>query len=1273
MAISTNGTVIARLAGGLYNTVLSNGTYNDIAKEDPSALANTLYARDFAKSTDLAVATTLVTNLGLSSVAGLANWVAAQLTAAGAANKGAKVVSLLNDFAGMTADATYGAQATAFNTKVDAALAASQKAGSVESKFADAGVVAVTGATFTLTTGVDTFAGTAVGDTFNATHLTLTGNDDIRGGDGSDTLVIIDTGATPFTPNTSIYFDSIETVKIQNMNGAGASGTAGVTEKTSVTFPALASGKTLIINGITLTATGADLPAETVAAAFLNGSTSSTGFSANTTLNSFGATYTNATAAVLTGTATSVSILNGALNTVNGTSTKVWSAAAGADSKTLTFTSAITNSNVADLAITGTAGTATPAVSTYTFSVNPTTLSYLSFNLNGNPVVTGVLAADTPTGAAAKFAAAINAAAGSTVAVATAADVVVTGSYIIGPVQTIVAATQVLAATQVQVSPALTTAAVTAPPVVTTQGAAETFASYTQGGIDTFTASKFTGTTSFVNDASTSGVKISSLSSTQVPTIQGDNTTTIGSNEFGYTSVASPVLNIQGGGTSGALTTTGTSTTAATINVKDAPKTTAGATGTQTVGATSLWADATSTTGTLTINTTNSNFTTGALTTSAATINLTGNGAVTFGSTSTPVAIVDANLLTVDASGMTTGGIFFKAPTSLTTFKGGAGADTFVTSGTAFSDSAVTSIDGGAGTDTLQLATIAEGNTVALAARFTGFETLKTPGSMNMDLYPSITAVTPTATGAVLTNVNATQAAAIRQQDTSAGLTISLKDTSGLADVVKLSTSTTSTSSSGSAVSVTGLVISGVETLNFTNGSTALTGASTLSFGGTGSTGLTTLTASGSKPMVIDLAASTTTPLHATTLTTIDLSGISAQATGTNTLTLKDTVGGHALTNGLTITTTAGDDVISLGGTTGTNTLAAGVVATINAGAGNDNVTVSLGQLYTPGSGNLVVNGGTNGSVGDTLTISDATAGTVSDGTFARVTGFENLALSSTGAYNLTTGGFFSTAFPTGVTITGAATTTSAVTLDAGLYQSAVKFTNVGTTGVQTVTGSSQADTITITSAVAGTGASTVVINGGAGIDTITVTDASIIAADASFSISGGAGADKITLALTHTANAFSYATIGVAVGDSLPGAADSVTGFYVAAGATHKSDVIAFPGTAILPVVDIATTAFSGKALSELNYSVENSTGLITIGGTAAATVTAAMVESMFANQLSYQLASTETVFWKDTSNTYVFNHNVLGDSQVTLVGTTSASTLATTNAATSGLLMIS
>jgi len=125
MAISTNGTVLTRLAGALYNTQMSNATYKEVAALDPSALANVLYARDFNTVSDATVASTLVTNLGLSSVAGLSNWVAAQLTAAGA-NKGAKVVELLNGFSQMSADATYGAAATAFNNKVDSALAMSQ-------------------------------------------------------------------------------------------------------------------------------------------------------------------------------------------------------------------------------------------------------------------------------------------------------------------------------------------------------------------------------------------------------------------------------------------------------------------------------------------------------------------------------------------------------------------------------------------------------------------------------------------------------------------------------------------------------------------------------------------------------------------------------------------------------------------------------------------------------------------------------------------------------------------------------------------------------------------------------------------------------------------------------------------------------------------------------------------------------------------------------------------------------------------------------------------
>ncbi len=175
MAISTNGTVLARVAGALYNTQMSNATYAEVAALDPATLTNALYARDFSMVTDATVATTLVTNLGLTAVEGLTNWVAAQLTAAGA-NKGAKVVEMLNGFAQMSADATYGAAATAFNTKVDAALALSQTAGNKGGTFAAAGVaVPATNGTFTLTTGLDNVAGGAGDDAVNGFVSATTG------------------------------------------------------------------------------------------------------------------------------------------------------------------------------------------------------------------------------------------------------------------------------------------------------------------------------------------------------------------------------------------------------------------------------------------------------------------------------------------------------------------------------------------------------------------------------------------------------------------------------------------------------------------------------------------------------------------------------------------------------------------------------------------------------------------------------------------------------------------------------------------------------------------------------------------------------------------------------------------------------------------------------------------------------------------------------------------------------------------------------------------
>jgi len=251
MAISTNGTIYARLAGGLYNTVLSNATYLELVAQDPSTVANKLYAADFGKMTDLQVGTTIVANLGLSALTGLDAWVAAQLTAAGAANKGAKIVSMLNDFSAMTADTTYGTYATAFNTKVDAALAASQTTGKAEAKFSAA---APTVTSFTLTTGVDAIVGSAGDDTITApatvaatgvAQTTINSGDSIDGGAGTDTLTLTLAAAnnSSLSGLTITNVEKISYVGSDNLgSGAAATATAVTAKATADTALVVAAG-----------------------------------------------------------------------------------------------------------------------------------------------------------------------------------------------------------------------------------------------------------------------------------------------------------------------------------------------------------------------------------------------------------------------------------------------------------------------------------------------------------------------------------------------------------------------------------------------------------------------------------------------------------------------------------------------------------------------------------------------------------------------------------------------------------------------------------------------------------------------------------------------------------------------------------------------------------------------------------------------------------------------------------------------------------------------
>ncbi len=205
MAISTNGAIITRVTSALYGEYLSNASYTEVSSTAPATLAASFLSNDFAGKTDLQIATTMLTNLGLTSITGLDNWLSAQLTAAGSttAAKGAKVVSILNDYANLTSDATYGSYATAFNAKVAAGLVKSQTTGSAGGAYATADAVAVSDSTFTLTTSTDTITGGAGNDTLNAplagtsgTTMTFSASDAVNGGAGTDTLYVESSAAT---------------------------------------------------------------------------------------------------------------------------------------------------------------------------------------------------------------------------------------------------------------------------------------------------------------------------------------------------------------------------------------------------------------------------------------------------------------------------------------------------------------------------------------------------------------------------------------------------------------------------------------------------------------------------------------------------------------------------------------------------------------------------------------------------------------------------------------------------------------------------------------------------------------------------------------------------------------------------------------------------------------------------------------------------------------------------------------------------------------------
>ena len=126
--VPTSTAIVQSFAGALYGrqigTVTMAAVNRDIDNVGLNSTLNSYFAFSFGNETATQVATRVVTNLGITE--GSANaiaYIVGVLGSKSASVWGQTVSEILAAFSSMTADATYGAAATAWNTKVEAAAA----------------------------------------------------------------------------------------------------------------------------------------------------------------------------------------------------------------------------------------------------------------------------------------------------------------------------------------------------------------------------------------------------------------------------------------------------------------------------------------------------------------------------------------------------------------------------------------------------------------------------------------------------------------------------------------------------------------------------------------------------------------------------------------------------------------------------------------------------------------------------------------------------------------------------------------------------------------------------------------------------------------------------------------------------------------------------------------------------------------------------------------------------------------------------------------------
>jgi len=1128
----TSTVSIQRFASAMYGVQVGSSTLSAV-QADITSLGgitnafNNYYSSSFGSVPTATVANSIATNLGLTGTALTAGaaYVKGQLDAAAPGARGAVVTSILNLFAGLSADASFGAAATSWNTKVDAAVSYT---GVTDVVF---GSTVGQGAAFALTTGTNTFTGSAGNDTFDAglstsSIQTLNSGDRLDGGAGTDDLfAIINSSVTPaqvkdienisLTATTGATVDlsnSTGLVSVTNQASTAALTLQGISKAVAVTVrDTSTAGQVVSYNDVTGTA-----DADTIFLQNVTGSASLTVAGVEAlTLESSGS---GANAVALTAANTTTLNITGTQALTLGTlPATVVTFDASANTAILNTGVSLTTANTAASTVIGSAGNDTIVIrsSAVNDSISAGAgndgIRFVG-NFSTDDTVDGGDGTDTLSVLAANIA---SASTPTTYRVTNIETIAITDALASAGAYT--PANTSATATRLNVTGATDNAGATI-----TIGAALSAGSATiTGPAGAFTialgASLATNSSGILNSGSTLTINDTGAGTTDTLTITNSAAQT-GSGNLnvynsqvlaigGYETVTINTGSVSGGATNalGTITVTGDvgGTSAETVKFSGANVVTAGVITADIVDASALTAAGTSSAPTFSMTTASTATTItgsagidillGSLTSASSVDGGAGNDTVT-GGAAADTLLGGAGQDTIDgAAGNDSllggdGNDNITAGTGNDYVDGGVGNDTVVIGANLASGDVLV---GGDGTDTLSLVGTSSTPTAAAAVGVSGFENLLITGTAQSDVTMSnfinnaFTRVNTTQSGSSNVTIAGatTSVATLGLGNTVANTgTISLSRlVNTTADSLTVAIGNTSTLASGN-VDETALTINDEDTITITSG--GLSGDTNA---------ITTLTATDAASITVTGARQLTIPTltAGTVLTRLDLSA----ATGAVSIATVNNTGNMTILGATNVASTvaggSGNDTIT-GGIGNDSLLGAGGNDSIVGGDGNDTAT--------GGAGSDTLDGGTGT---DTFSAVGMNASTI-DGTSATSTGaIVNLGSTSitSAAATVTMGTVFGISSMLGsvgansaVYVYGSTTTAGSASVD-----TLVSFENVvGSTGTDYITGSSAANRLD-----GGAGADTVV--GGAGADTL------VGGADRDVIYTGGIGATLIS------------------------------------------------------------------------------------------------------------------------------------------------------------------